>query len=151
MQSFFEPKVRRRTSPRVSATAFATEHQDDRDRHAMILDLSEDGLRLQRPLVGLMRPQSPIIQLEFEIPEVDEIVWAKGHVCFDEVRRTGPRASSGLRRAMRTSGIQVVAATERHRRLLREYVNDAYRAELLAMDHASPGDWLTRASCYRRG
>lgn len=106
----------------------------------MIVDLSEDGLRLQRPVGGRI-PSS--LQLEFEIPEVDEVVWARGEVRFDEVWRL-PTIGDGLSGIVRTSGISLVTMASRHRRLLREYVMDHWCAEV------DPG-WLLGASCYQRG
>src|SRR5262249_41670974 len=90
-------------------------NQVEHEQHALIVDLSESGLRLQRPLRG--RRAGRIVQLEFELPEADEIVWAKGEGRFDELWRGG--AGGGPRR---TSGVRLVAAAQRHLRMLRDYV-----------------------------
>lgn len=108
-------------------------------RDALVIDLSEDGLRIQRPIGG---PRTRSLQIELEIPGLDELVWAAGEICFDEVWRV----PSGI---TRTSGVRLVAAASRHRRLLREYVEDtwrAHRAQSLEVD-----DLLAGAACYLRG
>lgn len=109
----------RRTAPRVSVEAFCTEIVDGRERHALIADVSEAGLRVTRPYLGGPTPR--LVQLEVELPGLDEIIWAKGHVCFDQVRR-------GLGGLMRTTGIRIAAAASHDLRLLRDYVLDMWRA-----------------------
>lgn len=124
--------------------AFCSELHDEHLRHALVVDLSQDGLRIQRPLGG---PRVSAVQLEFEIPEVDELVWARGEIMFDELWRLPPNADGGLSGVIRTSGIQVVSTTERHRRMLREYVMDTWRDQYAPIDDT----WLMHSSCYRRG
>jgi hypothetical protein len=111
-----------RSNPRIATETLCTEVADDREQYSMIVELSESGLRLQRPLEGRM--ESRIVQLEFELPEVDELVWAKGVVCFDQLWRV-PVAGKAQGRVLRTSGVRVVAAANRHLRMLREYVRAA--------------------------
>jgi len=130
----------RRLSPRIPVESLCLEHQDIREHHALVVNLSENGLQLERPVVGC--PRSRIVQLEFEIPEVDEIVWAKGEICFEEIRRKGPR------QLVRRAGVQMIATTERHHRMLREYVNDTYQQWQLTEDFGI-SQWMMRASCYR--
>lgn len=81
----------------------------------MVSDVSPNGLRLHRPSLG---PQSRAIQVEFDLPGVDELIWAKGVVCFNRVWR----AAGG--RVLHTTGIEIVRAAGRHLRLLREYAFD---------------------------
>ena len=89
----------------------------EHDQFALVVDLSERGLRLERPLRG--RGEGRIVQLEFEIPEVDEIVWAKGEICFDQLRAGEPT------RPVRATGVRLVAAASRHLRMIRDYVHAA--------------------------
>jgi hypothetical protein len=107
-----------RSNPRIPAETLCTEVAGDREQFSLIVELSESGLRLQRPLQGRM--QTGIIQLEFELPEVDEIVWAKGIVCFDQLWRVP--STPARDRVLRTSGVRVVAAATRHLKMLRDYV-----------------------------
>ena len=90
-----------------------------------------------------------MVQLEFELPEVDEIVWAKGEVCFDRLRpsATGP---------VRSTGIRLVAAATRHLRMLGARLGDGRRRGARSLEedplryasHCSCG-WL-RARCARK-
>jgi hypothetical protein len=104
-----------RSQPRVAVESLCTEVVAEREQLGMVVDLSAGGLRLQRPLRG--RAEGRIIQLEFELPEVDEIVWASGEICFDQLWRV-PSTSGPLR----TSGVRLVAAASRHLKMLRDYV-----------------------------
>jgi hypothetical protein len=106
----------RRQGPRLPAPgAFCTEISDDHERYSMVSDLSPTGLRLHRPSIG---PQSATVQVEFDLPGVDELIWARGVVCFDRVWRAGGG------RVLHTTGIEIVRAASRHLRLLREYAYD---------------------------
>ena len=108
-------------------------------RDALVIDLSEEGLRLQRPVGG---PRTRSLQLELEIPGIDELVWASGEICFDEVWRV----PSGI---TRTSGVRILAAAQRHKRMLREYVEDMWRVR--RAQSLDVCDSLIDASCYLRG
>lgn len=115
----------------------------------MILDFSENGLRLQRPIGG---PRTRTLQLEFEIPEIDEVVWATGQVCFDQVWQVPAVDGSKLSGILRTSGVQIVNAADRHQRLLREYVNDTWRQRqrVDVEQHIADTEWFYRSSRYMR-
>jgi len=128
----------RRFGPRIPIESLCTELTGGGLRHALVVDMSEDGLRIERPFGG---PRTRRLQLELEIPGVDEIGWATADVCFDEVRRAG----AGI---VRTSGLRLVTAAQRHRRILREYVHDTW--QVLRRD-ADIGACLVDASCYLRG
>jgi hypothetical protein len=107
-----------RVQPRLAVTTLCSEIVDEREQYALVVDVSEGGLRLERPLRG--RTGGRVVQLEFTLPEVDEIIWAKGEICFDRLRRAGdPNAP------LRSSGVRLVAAASRHLRLLRDYVRAA--------------------------
>ncbi len=103
---------------------------------------------MQRPLGG---PRRRALQLEFEIPGVDELMWAKGVICFDQLWCVEPASMGDMSGLLRTSGIEIVAAAERHKRLLREYVNDTWLTMQANDDHVSDTEWMYRASCFRRG
>jgi hypothetical protein len=115
-----------RTSPRIRVQSLCSEVIDDQDQLALVVDLSESGLRIQRPLRGrsgmYRAPDGSeldrLVQVEFELPEVDEIVWAKGEVCFDQLWR-----APGLLAPVRTTGVRLLAAATRHLRMLRDYVH----------------------------
>jgi hypothetical protein len=104
----------RRLSPRVEIEALCSELVGNQERHALVVDLSEGGLRVERPFTGGRR--DPVVQIELELPEADEIIWAKGEVCFDRIR---PGRFGSL---LRTTGLRLAAAASRDLRLLRDYV-----------------------------
>ena len=123
------PTEVRRTAPRIDVEAFCSEILDGRERHAVVLDLSSTGLRVARPFTGGRSPRE--VQLELELPGVDEIIWAKGQICYDRIRPAAPGSSAmSLGRIVRTSGIRLVAAAARDMRLLREYVMTYRLAQL---------------------
>src|SRR4051812_32543137 len=111
----------RRLKPRLNVETFCTEIVDNEERHGTVLDVSEEGLRLTRPFRP--GPTPKMIQLEVELPGLDEIIWAKGHVRFDRLK-AGKRGE-----LLRTTGIYLAAAAARDMRLLRDVVH-----ELKAMD-----------------
>jgi hypothetical protein len=106
----------RREAPRIPALgAFCTEITEERERYSIVSDVSAKGLRLHRPYAGIKRET---VQLEFDLPGIDELIWAKGAVRFDAVWRT---ADGHL---VHTSGIQLARAAAKHLRLLRDYAYD---------------------------
>jgi hypothetical protein len=133
---------RRRGSPRVGVETFCSEFQQDTMQHAIVTDLSATGLRILRP-PG--KSHGLTIPIEFEIPEVDEVVWALGEVCFDQVTRAPAGCTIGIAGLVRSTGVRLIGAAERHKRLLREYVMDTWRE----LDADINDNWLMAASCYR--
>ncbi len=116
----------RRFTSRVETEALCTEliygHED---RFGLIVDVSEEGLRVERPFVGGRRP--PAVQLEIDLPGIDEILWARGEVCSDQVR---PGGAGGL---VRSTGIRLAGAATRDLRLIRDWVSEMRRtAEMRA-------------------
>ncbi len=107
------PSPRRRLQPRApSPGGFCTEIVDGDERFALISDVSPTGLRLHRPYRW---PQRATVQLELDLPGVDELIWAKGVICFDSVWR----GAEG--QLLQTSGIELAGAAGKHLRLLRDY------------------------------
>jgi hypothetical protein len=107
----------KRLDPRIPVDTLCSEVVDDREHFGVLVELSPNGVRLERPLVG--RREGNIVQLEFELPDADEIIWAKGEVCFDRYGRGSD--GSGVN-AVRTTGVRLVAAASRHLRMLRDWV-----------------------------
>lgn len=136
-----------RMLPRIEVEALCWELVRGHEQSGLVLDLSAGGLRLERPYAGGPRPAE--IQVEVELPEVDEIIWARGQVCFDQIRRAEPLpGQTGLGRVMRTTGIRLAAAASRDLRLLRDYVLELRRRRLEA---ESVEGSLIDAACYSRG
>ncbi|HEY2745116.1 MAG TPA: PilZ domain-containing protein [Polyangia bacterium] len=107
----------KRLDPRIPVETLCSEVVDDREHFGVLVELSPNGVRLERPLCG--RREGNIVQLEFELPDADEIIWAKGEVCFDRYRRTLDHEGVS---AVRTTGVRLVAAASRHLRMLRDWV-----------------------------
>lgn len=134
-----------RLMPRIDVETFCSELVDGRDRPGIVVDLSPEGARLERPYAGGPTPRE--IVLELEVPEMDEVIWARGEVCFDQVRQA-PAGRGGPLGLLRTTGIRLVAAACRDLRMLRECVIETHRMRL-ARDRADEA--LLDAACYARG
>jgi hypothetical protein len=93
-------------------------------QHAMcpatMVELSSFGLRLERPFDP--KTASRTVQLEIELPGVDEIMWARGHVAFAHLSPMGGRHRDGQPRLWCRAGIRIDGAAGRDLRLLRDYV-----------------------------
>lgn len=127
VHAFTDP---RRRAPRVGVDAVCW---DERGREALIVDLSPEGLKLERPF---LRPwMDDRIQLEIELPEIDEVVWIGGQVCFDRRWRN-----------TQSTGVRVVAAAARDLRRIRDFV-----LERAAQLRAATTFDLSLAGCYARG
>jgi hypothetical protein len=138
----------RRSQVRVPAEQLCSEIVGADEVPALVVDLGEAGLRLERPVVGPLR-FGPV-QLELDLPEYDDLIWAAGEVCFDRVLLRGGRV-------VRASGIRLVRAARRHLHALRDYVVERHRQ--LAYAGGVPdrrveprgSDWLLRRSGFRLG
>jgi hypothetical protein len=106
-----------RYQPRIPVEKLAHEVVGRKNELGLVVDLSPTGLRLEKQ--SLQRRASPIVQLEFVIPEVDEIAWACGEVCFDQL----------MPNMTRSTGIKIVWAASRHLRMLRDWVMSAAEAK----------------------
>jgi PilZ domain len=123
----------RRQEPRVPAPgSFCTEIAGDHERFAMVSDVSPTGLRLHRPFGGA---RVSTVQLELDLPGIDELIWAKGVVCFDTVWR----GAEG--QLLQTTGVELAGAAGRHLRLLRDYA---------FAEAARFGDYAERRAAARR-
>ncbi|HEU0033258.1 MAG TPA: hypothetical protein VFQ53_21645 [Kofleriaceae bacterium] len=134
----------RREGPRVDVEALCWEVIDGEETSALALDLSWKGLRLERPYLG--GPARRQVPLQIELPGIDEVMWARGHACFDilvptESPRGGPL---GL---IRRTGYRIAAAASRDLRLLKDYVVETHRARTRAMIESA----LARCFAARSG
>jgi hypothetical protein len=134
----------RRFAPRIDVETFCSEVVSGRDRPGLVVDLSSEGARVERPYAGGPTPRE--IVLELEVPEVDEVIWVRGEVCFDQVRQA-PAGKGGPFGLLRTTGLRLVTAAARDLRMLRDCVFEIYRAR-----HPDPDEEaLLNAACYARG
>lgn len=105
-------------------------------RQAAMVDLSSLGLRLELPFDPTAT--SPTIQLEIEIPGVDEIMWARGQVTFAQLSPMGGCHPDGQPRLWCRAGVHIDLAAGRDRRLLRDYVIETHRARRQAAEAGHP-------------
>ncbi len=131
----------RRVSPRIDVEALCWEVVGERESSALIVDLSTEGARVERPYIGgRIETEVP---LQLEVPGIDEVMWARGDVVFD---RLVPSKTSGPFGLIRRTGYRIAIAAARDLRLLRDYV---YEMHYLKTGPAN--DDLSFASCYMRG
>lgn len=119
---------------------------DDRESSAIIVDLSTDGARLERPYTGgrLVRE----VPLQLELPGIDEVMWARGSIVFDQVV---PAKNSGPFGLKRRTGFHIAVAAGRDMRLLREYVYDIDHDRRIANEDNRNDELMMFASCYNCG
>ena len=111
---------KRRLRPRIATHALASEDTGNGEQHGFIIDMSEGGLRLVRR--GVCRGRR-MVQVEFELPGTDDIVWAAGEVCFERVDILPRDPMSTLSGTVTTSGVRILHAADSHRDMLRNYVD----------------------------
>jgi|JI10StandDraft_1071094.scaffolds.fasta_scaffold90208_3 hypothetical protein len=155
----------RRIDPRVDVETFCSELLERGERPAMVVDLSPLGARIERPYLGGPTPRE--IDLELEVPEIDEVIWARGEVCFDVVTQAPTGSRGGPLGLVRTTGLRLVRAATRDFKLLRDCVFELRRArwlteceievvdeDALLVPPPAPryrdDDFLALASCYAR-
>jgi hypothetical protein len=137
----------RRLAPRIDVETFCSEVVGPRDHPGMVIDLSAEGARFERPYAGGPTPRE--IVLEMEVPEVDEVIWVRGEVCFDQIRQA-PAGLGGSLGLIRTTGLRLVTAAARDLRMLRDCVFELYRTRHRS-DVEDPSHALIDAACYARG
>lgn len=120
-----DPAHWRRSSPRVAVESFCWEIVDGKEIGSISLDLSTHGVRIERPYVGGGTRSE--VQLELEIPEIDEMMWAKGAATYDVlVQDKSP--SGGPMGLVRRTGYRLVAGARRDFNRLAEYVMEREKA-----------------------
>lgn len=132
----------RREGPRIDVEALCWEMVDGREASGLAVEFSPIGVRVERPYTGgPTRREAP---LQLEIPDVDEVIWAKGEACFDRLVPRSPAAGGGPLGLIRRTGYRIVACARRDLKLLEEIVVETYRARQAAMIDS------VIASCYPR-
>ena len=128
----------RRLGPRIDIDALCWEIVGERESSALAIDLSIDGVQLERPYVGGRIARE--VPLQLEVPGIDEVMWARGDVVYDRVVAARAAGPFGL---LRRTGYHIALAAARDLRLLRDYVYS------VSLELASTE--LAFASCYARG
>lgn len=83
-------------------------------------NLSTLGLRLERPFDP--KTAKPVVQLEIELPGIDEILWASAIVTHALLTPMPGRTADGQPRFWCRAGLRIADTSQRERRLLRDYV-----------------------------
>lgn len=143
MSDLIRPSLRRE-SPRIDIDALCWELIDGKEAGGLGVDLSSMGLRLERPYTG--GPTRREVQLEIEVPGIDEIVWAKGEATSDILVPTSLPAG-GPMGLIRRTGYRIVTAASRDLRMIKELVWETakIREYHLKEDDLELGYWSARA------
>ena len=115
----------RRLAPRIPVDGLCGVVAKQDLRHAAMIELSAIGLRIELPFDRAAASRT--LQLEIELPGVDEIIWARGLVTYAHLSPMGGRHADGQPRLWCRAGIHLDAAAWRDRRLLRDYVIESRR------------------------
>jgi len=116
----------------------------DRERSALLVDVSTEGARVERPYIGGRIEHE--VPLQIEVPGIDEVMWARGDVVFD--RLVPVKSNGGPFGLLRRTGYRIAIAAARDLRLLRDYVYEMHHAAEAKADLEAQ---LAFASCYMRG
>lgn len=148
----------RRASPRIGTQALCWEIDGDRERSSLVVDLSSEGARLERPYAPRSKWDVPlelgpagastwmpgsrhdgVIPLQLELPEIDEVLWARGDVVFDELVPVSSRGGPfGL---VRRTGLHLSLGARRDLHLLRDWIYEMHARQRAANDDNAV-DWL---------
>ena len=109
----------RRRAPRISVDAFCGVASDHDLQYASLSNLSANGLRIER--VYDAATAKPVVQLEIELPGIDEVLWTSAKVTRTILTRMGDHAD-GRPRYWGRVGLVIGDTSRRDRRLLREFV-----------------------------
>src|SRR5213075_1682792 len=88
--------------------------------HAQMSNLSTLGLRLERPFDPATA--KAVVQLEIELPGLDEVVWTSAHVTRAFLTPMPGRTPDGHPRFWCRAGLRIGDASQRERKMLRDYV-----------------------------
>lgn len=116
----------RRLAPRIAVDGLCGVVAEHDLQPATLVELSSIGLRIELPFDRTYARRT--LQLEIELPGVDEIVWARGRVTFAHLSPMGGRHADGEPRLWCRAGVHIEAAAGRERRMLRDYVVETRRA-----------------------
>jgi hypothetical protein len=135
----------RRCAPRITVDGLCGVVANDDLRPATMTNLSTLGVRLERPFDP--KTAKPIVQLEIELPGVDEVLWASANVTHAYLTPMAGLGADGQPRFWCRAGLRIADACSRERRLLRDYVVET----LLAQRRVADRRGLIGARDRRRG
>lgn len=113
----------RRSGYRVPLEMFLNQFVGDRLVRGLTTNIGPTGLYLQtaRPLRSQL-PSAQVVGLEFELPGVGEVIWARGEICYaaNDAYATG-------------AGIRFTGMASLHERMLRDYCIEARHHHLSSL------------------
>ena len=116
----------RRRAPRILVDGLCgVVSKNDDLHHASMSDLSTLGLRLERPFDP--KTARPIVQLEIELPGIDEVVWASATVTHAFLTPIPGKTADGQPRFWCKAGLRIANVSSSEKRLLRDYVIETMR------------------------
>jgi hypothetical protein len=115
----------RRRAPRISIDGFCGVVTNDDLRPAAMSNLSTLGLRVERPFDH--KAAKSVVQLEIELPGIDEVLWASASVTHAYLTPMPGVTADGQPRFWCRAGLRIADTSQRERRLLRDYVIETLR------------------------
>jgi hypothetical protein len=112
----------RRRAPRISVDGFCSVAVANDLHHASLSNLSTLGFRVERPYDPATA--KPVVQLEIDLPGLDEVVWASAIVTRAFLTPMPGRTADGQPRFWCRAGLVLGDTSRRERRMLRDYVVD---------------------------
>jgi hypothetical protein len=116
----------RRRAPRILVDGLCGVVSSDAVRFASLRDLSETGVALERPFDP--KTARPLVQLELDLPGLDEVIWASARVSFAFLSPMGGRTADGQPRFWCRAGLRLDGIARNEQRLLRDYVHETREA-----------------------
>src|SRR5215204_5962129 len=95
----------RRRAPRISVDALCGVVTRDDLHPASMSDLSTLGLRLERPFDP--KTAKPVVQIEIELPGLDEVLWASAKVTHAYLTPMPGRGADGQPRFWCRAGLRI--------------------------------------------
>ena len=120
----------RRRASRISIDGLCGVVAKDDLTHASLRDLSDVGVRLER--VFDPKTATSIVQLEIELPGIDEVVWARAVVKHAVLTPLPGRTPEGQPRFWCRAGLRLGGVCRAERQMLHDYVFETRRAIQLA-------------------
>lgn len=108
----------RRQGLRMPLQLFLNTYSEDKTERCMSLNISPDGIFLNRLFQPETQDPSTVV-MEFQLPGMSEVIWAKGEVCYDKTDEY-----------FHKTGVRFTTIAKKHRELLKDYIND-YRVKRL--------------------
>jgi hypothetical protein len=112
-------------APRITLDGLCGVVANDDLCPASLRDLSLTGLRVERPFDP--KSASPIVQLEIELPGIDEVVWAQAQVSHAVLTPMPGRTADGQPRFWCSAGLRIAQVSTSEKRMLRDYVIETLR------------------------